>query len=493
MNEYQDTYEKEISLMDLLFYCLKKWRWIVAAMLVTAVLAGAYKYQATVKENTVKKEAAAELEKDGKTAEKQKKEVVTNPNIEYYERSIENTRKNLDNVRDYLDTSVLMQMDAYHLNTGVLSFYIQADNMSNSMLGNLMSAYKSFTEEGSLAETLLKTDKTFDQSEMQYLIRFESEDTFSMEQSISEELTSSLYVAGMGRQQPRVFRVEITADTEKHVEAYTEAARQALYDYSEKLKEKMGEHTLELLSETQTERIDQEIQDYQTSILNTYNNLFSNLKTMQSDLKTIKDQEGETIVVGEEVTYENPVKDGVKYAVIGLVLGAFLAAFVLVVMYLMSGRLQGLDDFRQEFEMPLLGHVTGREGKKRPFGFVDSWLTHLEEGGYADITYEERVKIAASNVKTAAREAGVTKLMLAGTIAREEAEAFRAEFVRELGELTLSDYERIVFQAAALDEIGNYEGVIFLEKQGVSYSKLIKKERAMAADRGVRVLGTVVL
>lgn len=173
MNEYQDTYEKEISLMDLLFYCLKKWRWIVSAMLVTAVLAGAYKYQATVKENTVKKEAAAELEKDGKTAEKQKKEVVTNPNIEYYERSIENTRKNLDNVRDYLDTSVLMQMDAYHLNTGVLSFYIQADNMSNSTLGNLMSAYKSFTEEGSLAETLLKTDKTFDQSEMQYLIRLD--------------------------------------------------------------------------------------------------------------------------------------------------------------------------------------------------------------------------------------------------------------------------------------------------------------------------------
>ena len=25
MNEYQETYEKEISLMDLMFYCLKKW------------------------------------------------------------------------------------------------------------------------------------------------------------------------------------------------------------------------------------------------------------------------------------------------------------------------------------------------------------------------------------------------------------------------------------------------------------------------------------
>ncbi len=30
MNEYQETYEKEISLVELMFYCLKKWRWIVA-------------------------------------------------------------------------------------------------------------------------------------------------------------------------------------------------------------------------------------------------------------------------------------------------------------------------------------------------------------------------------------------------------------------------------------------------------------------------------
>ena len=43
MNEYQETYEKEISLMDLMFYCLKKWRWIVSSMLILAELAGGYK------------------------------------------------------------------------------------------------------------------------------------------------------------------------------------------------------------------------------------------------------------------------------------------------------------------------------------------------------------------------------------------------------------------------------------------------------------------
>ena len=71
----------------------------------------------------------------------------------------------------------------------------------------------------------------------------------------------------------------------------------------------------------------------------------------------------------------------------GLVLGAFLAAFVLVVLYLMSGKLEGIDDFREEFDMPLLGQVTKKNGKKRLFSFIDSWLVHLQEGAYADITF----------------------------------------------------------------------------------------------------------
>ena len=54
MNEYENTYEEEINLTDLLIYCLKKWRWIVAAMLIVAVFIavlerGSNKIQTTFK------------------------------------------------------------------------------------------------------------------------------------------------------------------------------------------------------------------------------------------------------------------------------------------------------------------------------------------------------------------------------------------------------------------------------------------------------------
>ena len=54
MEGYQEV--NEIDLIDLMFYCLKRWRWIIVGMILFGILAGVYKYQATIEENQVKRE-----------------------------------------------------------------------------------------------------------------------------------------------------------------------------------------------------------------------------------------------------------------------------------------------------------------------------------------------------------------------------------------------------------------------------------------------------
>ena len=54
MEGNQEVYE--INLIDLMFYCLKKWRWIVICMVFFAVATGVYKYQAAITDNQAKKE-----------------------------------------------------------------------------------------------------------------------------------------------------------------------------------------------------------------------------------------------------------------------------------------------------------------------------------------------------------------------------------------------------------------------------------------------------
>ena len=493
MNEYQEPYEKEISLTELLFFCLKKWRWIAAAMLLTAVLAGIYKYQSTVQENRTKQETQVLEESE----EEEEAGVISNPNIEYYNLAIKNLKQEMEGMKEYIDGSVIMQLDPYHLDTGNLSFYLDAGSSVESVRNSLVSAYEDFVTDGRLAAEVLGRGSEISESELQYLISFESEDRPVVEESyeLSDgDGSSQIQIAGLGERKPNVFRIQITADSEENCVSYMKAAEKAIENYSLQLQEQIGGHTVTLLSESQTERIDREIQSYQNEVLSTYTSTFTQLKNLQTELETVVEEEGETIVVGETVTYASPVKEAAKFVVIGLVLGAFLAAFVLVVIYLMSGKLQSTESFREEFGMPLLGQITKAPAKRRLFGFVDRWLQRLEEGEYADITYEEQLKMAAANLKTAvSREQGMRTVMLAGTIAKEEAEAVRNMLVEELKGVAFSAYERIVFQASALEALDGCDGVVFLEKKGTSYTKLIKKERDLVSDRNVKILGTVVL
>ena len=49
-----------------------------------------------------------------------------------------------------------------------------------------------------------------------------------------------------------------------------------------------------------------------------------------------------------------------------------------------------------------------------------------------------------------------------------------------------------MFHAAALKKMEYYDGILFVEKKGESYEKVIRQEMELALDRGVRVLGIIV-
>ena len=134
--------------------------------------------------------------------------------------------------------------------------------------------------------------------------------------------------------------------------------------------------------------------------------------------------------------------------------------------------------------------------RKRAFGAVDAWIFRLEEGAYARLGCEDQVKIAAANVQAAIRKmpgkGDKKKIMLAGTVAREDAAGLCEKLTAQIPEVSWSSYVQIVFQADAIRELEDYDGILFVEKRGISDSRFIVKERKMAAERGVEVLGSVI-
>lgn len=487
MNEQQEV--KEINLVDLMLYCLEKWRFILALMLIAGVLAGIYKYQSVVRSNqSVRQEASSKGGEDMSEEETEEDPLTINErSVESYEQIIARCKKDVAAQEAYLSKSVVMEIDPFHVATGTLSYYVDG----GEQLDSLVAAYRTFVTDGSMAEELHAKNEEISVTDLRYLVSFNS----------SEREAYRLGDYEVMRPEELIIQIQINMPDDKLCGEYLAQAEKVMKDYSAKLKKDLAGHELTLLSSVQSEKADTNIQSYQASLRSTYVEAVRNLQTYQTEMNTVLTLETEETGSasggsGSAAVLANPFTAAVKYAVIGIVLGGFLACFVLMMIYIMSGRLRNTKTFAGEYDMPMLGLVRDSDRKGRAFGFIDAWIFWLEEGAYARLGCEDQVKIAAANVQAAiGKTAGggeVKKIMLAGTLAREDAAGLCEKLTSQIPEVSWSAYMQIVFQADAIKELEDYDGVLFVEKRGVSDSRFIVKERKITAEHGVPVLGSVI-
>ncbi len=218
-------------------------------------------------------------------------------------------------------------------------------------------------------------------------------------------------------------------------------------------------------------------------------------KKEQQARQNVMESVEETETENEPIVFEDPVTSAVTFAVVGMVGGVCIVCLIFCLSYVMGGKLHDISNFQRKFGIPLLGVIRKRDARKKVFGFVDRWICRLEEGPCAKIPRNEQIKIAAVNVQNAIHKNPdklVKRVMLAGTAASSDVIEICEELVEEIGNVTFSPYRQVVFHAAALKKMEYYEGILFIERQGESYEKLIRQEMDLALDRKVRVLGAIV-
>ena len=107
------------------------------------------------------------------------------------------------------------------------------------------------------------------------------------------------------------------------------------------------------------------------------------------------------------------------------------------------------------------------------------------------------MKITIANIKVAiegiSTQKKIKKVMLAGTISENEAAELCSQLNTKAQDFSLSSYRQIVFCAMDLQDLVNYDALLFIEKKGVSYSELIFQEKKLALDRKVDILGAIVI
>ena len=500
MSEFHKPEETEIDLAELLFYCLKKWRIIIVCMILFGLLLGGYQFADTVSENAVSASAVTadeETQTDAGEEDAQEADGTADMTaalseytddalsetkdgvIPYYVAGIAEKEAYLEELQTYMDTSVLMSLDPYCVDMAKVSCFI--DTEDENLTDTLTAAYESYVRDGALAAALSDADLT--EADLSSLLQFDGDMT-----AVETNEEDALVISGA---QSGVFTVTAAAADADMASVYADVLEEKLESLAAELSESVGAHTLTILSVQLTQGASDEILAAQSDVRTQYSTTLTELQTLRTNYSTAID-DIDTATASAAYVRQNPLKAALKYGIIGLAAGLFIAVVILVLVYLLGGKLRSVSGFRELYGLSLLGRLTKLCGKKRLFGFIDRLIERIEEGAYFTMTCDEQVKIAAANIRTAAKNEGVTHLMIAGSLKAEEAQLLYTRLAAELADLEISAYSRIVFSASALEELDGYDGIVFLERQNVSFTRLIDEERALAADRGIRILGAVV-
>ena len=119
--DYENTYEQEIDLKELLFTLLYRWRPIVLAAVLLGLLLGGYKVVNGLRSQ--QDETAVEEAREQYDMEL----AAYNRNVASSEWDIEKLKRALQNQQDYNDASVLMQIDPYNKPRAAADILIRLD------------------------------------------------------------------------------------------------------------------------------------------------------------------------------------------------------------------------------------------------------------------------------------------------------------------------------------------------------------------------------
>ena len=278
MNEQQEV--REISLVDLMFYCLEKWRGILVLMLIMGILAGAYKYQSVVRSNQSAKQEAALESEDGEEAEEEENPMTLNErSVESYEQIIARCEKDVEAQENFLNQSIVMEIDPFHVSTGTLSYYVDG----GEHLDSLVAALRTFVTDGSMAEKLHAKNDAVSVEDLRYLVSFNSSDRETYRVGDYEVI----------RPEKLVIQILVNMPDDKLCGEYLAEAEKIMKEYSAKLQKTLAAHRLSLLSSVQSEKADSSIQSYQATLRSGYVEAVRNLQTYQTEMNTVLSLETE--------------------------------------------------------------------------------------------------------------------------------------------------------------------------------------------------------
>lgn len=496
MDQYQSVNfqddESEISLLDLLYYILRRWRSILLFAVLFCVLLGGFKLV-----KGIRTLGSADLKEEQKNYESQLEGYTISK--EHLENQINELTDAIQDKEDYYDHSVLMKLDPKQAYKGTATFVVTdageapsseenrdlslaIDRKMNSVLGS----YVSLIQNGMILRDVQK----------------------ELSSKLDQKYLAELIYTQVDYQS-KLLHITVVGDDQQQVQSISDAIVQGLQNASVQMNASVAAHRLELLSayvgndadaiipigmipETGANTSDA---SYQTSIEGIQKNYTNSITDMQNQLLDCNNQlsELEEPEPPAGASRTSVLKEGIKYGIIGFVAGAFVLAFVYALQYLLCGKLMDSDELNDRYGILLLGdyHAPLHAHTNR----MDRWIDRMNGITEDKRSLESVYAVSAANIMAQVGAKKNPKLLLLGNAKLDDFNAAAKALSEKLcsSGIDVTVAGNVNKSASAIEKLQQAEQVVLIEQRGTSRQQDIQKELLTLRKLEKKIIGAIVL
>jgi capsular polysaccharide biosynthesis protein len=456
-----NIYEQEIDLKDLMFRVFRKWRLIILIAFLLAILLGGYK---SVKEliNQSDEEYIAEL-KEQYQADEAKYEQLK----ESYERDIENFTANIANQEKYKENSILLKVDPYNKGTASADIFVKMAEVPNvngttvtsiDPADSVVKAYASAVQQGGGVEeasSKMRIDLVYLKELINVTIDYDS----------------------------NMINVSISYTDKEGAGEILEVILDNLNTMYPVIQENLGQHSFAVMNQDIGVTTDQELANDQKQNIVDLEATNKNLEDTEKALNTLVEP-----VKPVALSRLSVLKMGVKYGILGGLVGAFLTAFGVCVVFIMNGRVNSNDDLKKSFGLKYLGGFSEASNTKRNSA-VDMWLDKLEG---REIVSDDSVYDIITASLLGMLDIGES-VFLTGLLMENRLAELNEKISEKSSELNVGFGTDLLHNAQTLQNLQHYDKVILVEVRGQSKIRDIVKEIETVHNMKKQVMGYIIL
>lgn len=337
----QQTYEREIDLVLLVKQVMEKFKTIVIAGIIGAVVIGLIGMTLQIKEYN-DPEAMKYHE------ESYRNDLNTyNAEVKKLNREIDNLNTSIERQEEYNEKSILMKINPFDVQKGVVQYYVDTDYQINPDItyqspdytDSVLNAYAVNVNNGGLWKYLY--DNMEEPVEFQYL----------------KELVSVSVDYGND-----MINVNVTARTEADCKELLILVKKCFDGYHAIIDETICEHDMSLVTESIYSTVDLDLEDKQRTNTEKVEDYTVSYEEKKFDLAELL-EEGEPAYTVP--TSRSIVTGTIKYAIIGGVVAAFAVAAVICVMLLLDTTIKYEKDVAFYLGLPVLAEIPVISGEEK--------------------------------------------------------------------------------------------------------------------------------